>query len=84
MIACCCLHNLMRVRYPTLQNSLVDQEDPETHELVPGTWRDEATLGQELSRLEARKCPLRATELRHYLVEYLNNEGSVEWQEKMI
>ncbi|XP_052215138.1 uncharacterized protein LOC127833748 [Dreissena polymorpha] len=35
---CCILHNLMRIRYPTMQNSLVDHDD-RRGDLVPGEWR---------------------------------------------
>jgi hypothetical protein len=35
---CCILHNLMRIRYPTMQNALVDHDDRRGN-LVPGEWR---------------------------------------------
>ena len=31
-----CLHNIMRMRYPGLQNAALDQEDSE-HHLIPGS-----------------------------------------------
>ena len=40
VLACCCLHNLMRIRYPTTQNNMLDHEDPVTHQVNPGAWRD--------------------------------------------
>ncbi|XP_063950919.1 uncharacterized protein LOC129254223 [Lytechinus pictus] len=44
IIECCvCLHNLMRERYPTLQNTLLDQEDDE-HNMQPGEWRQEVNM----------------------------------------
>ena len=36
--SCVCLHNIMRVRYPTLQNAQLDMENQQ-HDLVPGLWR---------------------------------------------
>ena len=39
--ACVCLHNLMRMRYPALQNAQLDVEN-ETHDLIPGLWRANA------------------------------------------
>ena len=39
VLACICLHNLMRVRYPGLQNALLNRE--EDHALIPGEWRQE-------------------------------------------
>ena len=38
--AACCLHNLMRVRYPTLHLNLVDNED-QNHQVVRGAWKDD-------------------------------------------
>ena len=35
---CLVLHNLVRIRYPRLQNRLLDNED-RSHRLVPGEWR---------------------------------------------
>lgn len=35
---CICLHNLMRMRYPRMQNRLIDKEDRQRN-LVPGAWR---------------------------------------------
>ena len=43
VLACICLHNLMRIRYPADQNALVDQEDAYRN-IIPGTWRDGANL----------------------------------------
>ena len=39
VLACICLHNLMRVRYPGDQNLLMDQEDDD-HQVILGDWRD--------------------------------------------
>ncbi|XP_052818053.1 putative nuclease HARBI1 [Mya arenaria] len=41
--ACVCLHNLMRMRYPTLQNEALDHEDV-NHEVVLGSWRNNANM----------------------------------------
>ena len=85
VIACCTLHNLMRVRYPALQNAQVDQEDPITHEMQPGTWREEVAGSlQDLTRLQASRVGTRAAEIRSYIMRYVNNEGSVAWQKDMI
>ncbi|KAH3848123.1 hypothetical protein DPMN_090472 [Dreissena polymorpha] len=35
---CCILHILMRIRYPTMQNALVDHDD-RRGDMVPGEWR---------------------------------------------
>ena len=41
-LACCVLHNLLRVRYPTAQVNVVDQENADIHEIIRGAWRDNA------------------------------------------
>ena len=38
VLACVCLHNLMRLRYPGIQNAVLDQEDDQ-HNIIPGAWR---------------------------------------------
>lgn len=45
---CVCLHNLMRTRYPTLQNALLDMEDDQ-HNIAPGLWRANANKHLSLS-----------------------------------
>jgi hypothetical protein len=41
--ACVCLHNLMRIRYPAMQNAAVDRED-DNHDVVLGAWRENANM----------------------------------------
>ena len=61
VLACICLHNMMRIRYPGLQNAAVDHED-EDHNVVPGAWREDlvredvgnAPLGGNRTTKEAR------------------------------
>ena len=85
VIACCTLHNLMHVRYPALQNAQIDQNDPITHQLQAGSWRDEvAEPLQHLTRLQASRVRTKAAELRTYLMNYVNNEGAVAWLNDMI
>ena len=40
--ACICLHNLMRTRYPHLQNAIMDQDNE--HRPIPGAWRNDAQV----------------------------------------
>ncbi|KAK6167936.1 hypothetical protein SNE40_021859 [Patella caerulea] len=37
---CLILHNLMRIRYPGLQNQLLDNAENANHEFIPGAWRE--------------------------------------------
>ena len=84
VMAMCCLHNLMRDRYPALQNAALDHERADDHEVVPGAWRQD----QQLSplRVQGGNNALRAgKEMRDYLCQYYNNPvGAVPWQDRMI
>jgi hypothetical protein len=48
VLAMVCLHNLMRIRYPGVQNAVADREDDD-HRLVPGVWRTEQVI-QEMKK----------------------------------
>ena len=83
-MACVLLHNLMRIRYPTMQNPYGDRFD-RYGRLIRGGWRDRPQLiggpnlpggnyGTRLARLQ-----------RDYLRDYFNSRrGSVPWQHKMV
>ncbi|WAR25935.1 hypothetical protein MAR_011639 [Mya arenaria] len=43
VMACMTLHNLMRTRYPNIQNGDLDRED-EQGQFIAGAWRDQAVL----------------------------------------
>ncbi len=43
VLACVCLHKLMRIRYPGLQNALLDYEDDQYH-VIPGEWQNAANM----------------------------------------
>lgn len=82
--ACLCLHNIMRERYPTLQNADMDKELGDG-EIIPGAWRDGAVM-QEMEQVERGPRENRAgKQLRIYLKHYYNSDaGRVEWQEAAI
>jgi hypothetical protein len=84
VLACCVLHNMLRTRAPNLTNNLVDREDPVTHAVIPGVWRnDEALLSLEV--MKGNNATKAAKAQREYLLEYLNSPaGSVSWQDNMI
>ena len=84
VMACVTLHNLMRIRYPNLQNLALDVERAD-HNVVPGAWRD----GRELPELRQGRRPTNpavvAKNQRIYLTEYVNSDaGAVPWQDSMI
>ena len=37
VLAYCCLHNLMRMRYPSIQNTALHQKD-DNYQLITGSW----------------------------------------------
>lgn len=82
--ACVCLHNLMRMNYPTLNIAALDHEDA-NHDIIPGSWRSDAGM------LDVERCggtnkdTVAAKKQREYLKLYFNSfAGSVPWQDRMI
>ena len=41
-LACCVLHNFLRIKNPTLDANAVDQDNPDTPGIIPGAWREHA------------------------------------------
>ena len=82
--ACVCLHNLMRLRYPRLQNQILDREDA-NHNIVEGDWRRGANL-QDIERVgRGNRESVAGKKQRELLKLYFNSPaGSVPWQEEMI
>ena len=84
VLACICLHNLMRVRYPTLQNAVLDQED-QNHQLVPGDWRNGAQMRDVDNVVGGNRQTRAAKQQREYLKLYLSSAaGAVDWQDRMV
>lgn len=82
-LACCTLHNLMRMRNPMVDNNAVDQEKPGI-DFIPGAWRDNGNL-PDLGYRHVGNNPTNAKEKRQYLVAYFNSPaGSVPWQQDKI
>ena len=82
-LSCCILHNLLRIRRPYAELP-ADLEIPDTHQLVPGTWREGREQG-DMEEIYRGHTNAQASRQRQYLVEYFNTEaGSVPWQLDMI
>lgn len=82
--ACVVLHNLLRMRYPGLQNNVVDNEN-EDHQIVPGAWRENANMLEVENTQGANRFSTAGKKLREYLKLYFNSEaGLVPWQDRMI
>ena len=84
--ACVLLHNLMRTRYPVMQNRLVDFERP-NGALVPGAWR----AGRNLDDTRPDQVPgnnrdfRKAKAQRNLIMEWCNSPaGRVPWQDDML
>ena len=85
VLACICLHNLMRIRYPAMQNAALDQEDDD-HVLIPGEWRQGRNLQDVMNRdFRGNRVTAAGQNQRDYLKEYYNSPaGAVPWQNNMI
>jgi hypothetical protein len=84
-MACCLLHNLLRTRYRATQpEGIFDREDPTTHEVIPGTWRQEEAHLIDVDSFPGRNPPSEAKAIREYLVRWVNTVGQVEWQNDRI
>jgi hypothetical protein len=84
VLACCCLHNIMRLRYPAAQNCLLDVED-ENHHVVPGAWREGVNMHDMQSVAGANQATRAGKAQRLYMKHYYNSPaGSVPWQNNMI
>ena len=80
---CLVLHNLMRTRYPRMQNRLLDHED-RNQNMIPGEWR----RGRQMRDCQVVQGPNRdnreGKKLRNLLKHWVNSSaGSVPWQEHM-
>ena len=83
VMAAVVLHNIMRTRYPTEQMKLLDHEDS-YHQFCPGAWRDDNPM-LDLQHITSKRICRSAKKQRLYLKQYYNNEdGAVEWQDRMI
>ena len=60
------LHNLMRIRYPRLQNQALDHEG-EDDNIICGAWRDEGVLADVASVTRPTQASREAKAQRVYL-----------------
>lgn len=84
VLACVCLHNLLRTRKPNDLFNDVDMDD-ENHNVIPGAWRVNNPLADGISNFANNTTTKNAKLQRDYLAAYYNSEaGSVPWQDNMI
>ena len=77
VMAACILHNLLRAR--NLTHGEVDEEDPDTHELIPGSWRTDMPLSQ-VSMSSTRSTQAAKQHRDHFRDYFVSDAGSVPWQ----
>ena len=83
-MACCILHNYLREKYPQATIQAADHEDPDTHDIVPGAWRQNQGL-ENLQNLAGNTSSKAGKAQREYLRVYCNSDvGRVDWQDDMI
>ena len=74
--ACVCLHNLMRMRYPALQNAQLDVEN-ETHDLIPGLWHTNANMHEVNTVTGPKRDTIAAKRQREYLRNVLQQSSRI-------
>ncbi len=58
ILSCICLHNLMQICYPALQNAALDVENDQLN-LIPGDWRNGVQM-QDVQDIDCRNRAMRA------------------------
>ena len=84
--ACVLLHNLMRTRYPVMQNRLVDRERRDG-EVLPGTWREGLNLDDtDPDNIQGHNRDQKiAKAQRNLIMEWCSSPaGSVPWQDNQL
>ena len=80
VLACVCLHNIMRLRYPGIQNALFDQRF-----VIPGAWRDEVNMADVEDVRGGNRATIAAKKQRQYLKLFYNSAlGALPWQQRML
>lgn len=82
--ACLTLHNIMRMRYPRIQNADLDREDNQG-QLIPGVWLDYFVMKDVLAAGRGPRTTAVGKKQMAYLKYYVNSPaGSVPWQDLAI
>ena len=81
--ACVLLHNIMRTRYPVMQNRLID--DHQDGQMVDGDWRRERDMTDTVQVQGPNEPTRRAKMQRNLLKHWVNSSaGAVPWQNRMV
>jgi len=87
VLCTCCLHNFLRANSTSAADNInyFDSEDSITHELLPGSWRQEpASQGVQAIAIQGTNYTNTAKDVRETFCNYFNRDaGSVPWQNKL-
>ncbi len=67
-----CCHNLMRIRYPVIQNAVMDRKNA-NNQVIHGEWRRGNTCKQELQCIPGNRETTAGKQEREYLKHYHNS-----------
>lgn len=85
VVACLLLHNLMRTRFPTLQNQQLDQPENASADFTPGAWRANFNMVDTVRVTGPNRATRQAKRQRNLLKHWVNSPaGAVSWQLNML
>jgi len=89
VLAICTIHNfLMKNSSSYIKQTSFDSENVETHEIDPGTWRQEINnINETIASLQTNSVKNSSTISKINRDEYLkffNEKGKISWQDEMI
>ncbi|XP_028395726.1 protein ANTAGONIST OF LIKE HETEROCHROMATIN PROTEIN 1-like [Dendronephthya gigantea] len=73
--ACIVLHNLMRIRYPELQNQHLDHAENMNNIFIPGSWRQDRNLLDTHTVVGRNTSTNKGKGLRNLLKHWVNSEA---------
>ena len=80
VLAACAVHNMLRDKIGATSGT-ADDENPDMHNITPGSWREDKVLEQATLPVSTN-ATARAKLQQEYLVKYVNSDvGSVPWQD---
>ena len=74
---------MLRDRNPVQFMRQVDREDPDTHDFVPGEWREGEVL-VPLHPLRNPRAMVGPKNVRAYLMDYYSTRGTLDWQDRIV
>jgi hypothetical protein len=85
VVACMVLHNMMRIRYPGLQNQQLDRAENQNRQLVLGAWRQGLNL-TDIQRVTGPNTASKDGKKQRNLIKHWVNSpaGEVPWQDRVI